>query len=835
MNGSRIFVALAALVLAELVSGCGTAAPSAAEPIAASQLLGPVRGVAGDLGADVILGQRDFTEVTPNRVVANRLFNPNGVLVDRTVVPNRLYVYDAGNNRVLGLERLGACASGPRAGAGCTSRSDCPASACRLDRDQAASLVLGQPATADHSACNGDSAFQTYPVPAASSARTLCLLRVDQLSIGEGGSAASMAVDVAGNLYVPDFFNHRVLRYDRPFETDNIADHVWGQADFSGHDCNRGRDSAAADRLCLAPPNGRGTIEAGVAIDAAGNLWVTDKMNHRVLRFPPDAAGIPEGTADLVLGQPDFASRASGIGLAQLNAPGAVKVNGEGVVYVADSYNDRLLAYEPAFTSGMPASYTLGSNLQRPMGLEIGPDSDLWVNDAFNRRLLRFRGRAKLQTLASYASGDWGAPGVDRDGDLFQSGWTFQALLHHVPPAQGDGSLQPDAFLLSAARNFRIPNEVDSDRLFVVNGMTVAGDQLVAADADRLVFWNEPWTATSGQAADGVVGQPDTASQTGGIGGYFGRPEPDGAGRLWVLHSGAFIAAYQLPLFTGSPIVATLRSPLPLSGGGSFSWSDSLAIGDLAADPHHDALWASDRDNNRVFRIVHLSAQPQVDAVLGQGDATGSTCNRGRGMPDQDSLCAPGGLAFDGRGNLFVADHTREFVGNHRLLMWAAGSLPAVDGQAHYGLPASRVFGREGSFSRPDCLSPLCAPFDPIFDGQDRMVVALNPYLNGLNGGRFPLVFDDILADGAPTASLSDYYSMSLQGAFDRYGNLYMSDHNRSRILVYNDPLGIPSPTASPSPPPTEPTPSPPPTEPTPSPPPTEPTPGPLYLPSGAK
>lgn len=776
----------------------------------------PVRGQVGDFWADVILGQRDFTEVAGNQVVANRLFNPNGVLVDRSTQPNRVFVYDAGNSRVLGLSHLGTCAAGPSAGQRCTSRSDCPASTCRLDRDLPADIVLGQAGLVDHSACNGDSGFQTYPLPPPASARTLCLLRMDQLSILEGGSAATMAVDAAGNLYVPDFFNHRVLRYDRPFETDAVADHVWGQTDFTGHDCNHARGQRStpdATSLCLAPPNGHGTIEAGVAVDAAGNLWVTDKMNHRVLRYPRGAGSdVPAAAADLVLGQRDFAGHASGTGMNALNAPGAVRVDAQGVVYVADTYNSRLLAYEPPLRSGMSASYALGSGMNQPSGLEFGPDGDLWVNDSFNRRLLRFRGRVQMQALAFYASGDWGGPGVDRDGDLLQSGWTFQSVLHHMPPASGDGAITPDQFLLSSAPNFRVPNEVVGSRLFVVNGMTVAGDQLVVADADRLVYWNQPWAAISGQTADGVVGQPDLATQAHGS--YFGRLDPDRAGRLWALHSGAYIAAYRLPLSTGAQPIVTLRSPLPLAGGGSFEWSDSLAIGDIAADPSGDAVWASDRDQNRVFRINHLASRPEVDVVLGQSSAAGKACNRGRGRgsPSQDSLCAPGGLAFDSRGNMFVADHTREFDGNHRLLMWAAGSIADAPAQAFFGNPATRVFGRGGSFTAADCQSPLCAPFDPIFDAQDRMVVAVNPYLNSLDGGRFPLVFADILEGDTPTTRLRDYFSMSLQGAFDRFGNLYMSDHNRSRILSYREPFAEPgtpgtatataSPTATSTPPP---------------------------------
>ena len=754
----------------------------------------PIRGSAGDLWADAILGQADFGQVTPNRVQPNRVFNPNGVLVDRTVTPNRVYVYDAGNSRVLGLAALGACVGGATAGAACTSTTDCVGGACALNRDRPADIVLGQPGGTDQSACNGDGAFQHYPVPAAASARTLCLLRVDQLSILEGGSAATMAVDADGDLYVPDFFNNRVLRYNRPFETDTVADQVWGQADFNGYSCNLGRGDGSAPTaagLCLAPPNGHGTIEAGVAVGPGGDLWVTDKMNHRVLRYPADlVSGVPAPLPDLVLGQPDFFHHDRGLGLDQLNAPGSLRVAADGTVFVADTYNSRVLAYQPPLASGMAATYQLGSGLDRPPGLELGPDGALWVNDAFNQRVLRFRGRVLEQTLRAYASGDWGGIGVDRAGALLQSGWTFQSLVHHPAPRPSDTTLSPDAYLLSSARNFRSANEVQAGRLWVVNGMEVAGDQLVVADADRLLFWNAPAAAASGAPADGVVGQPDLGTM--GDGGYFGRPDADRAGRLWVSHSGASIRAYRLPLVSGAAPVIELRSPLPLAGGGSFAWTDSVAIGDLAIDASDDRLWASDRDNNRVFRVRDLAGRPTVDYVLGQPKVTSTGCNHGLGpkSPGQDALCAPGGLAFDSRGNLFVSDHAREFDGNHRLLMWADGSFEAAPARAVFGTAASRVFGRSGSFGETSCLTPLCAPFHPAFDRADRLVVGLNPYIAGFDAGRFPLVFDDILADTWPSSQLADYFSMSLQGAFDRFGNLYQSDHNRSRVLVYRQPFG---------------------------------------------
>ena len=64
----------------------------------------PVRGVAGDLWADVIIGKPDFSQIAPKSVVPFKVNNPTGVVVDRSVDPGRAYVWDSGNSRILGID-----------------------------------------------------------------------------------------------------------------------------------------------------------------------------------------------------------------------------------------------------------------------------------------------------------------------------------------------------------------------------------------------------------------------------------------------------------------------------------------------------------------------------------------------------------------------------------------------------------------------------------------------------------------------------------------------------------------------------------------------------------
>ena len=93
-----------------------------------------------------------------------------------------------------------------------------------------------------------------------------------------------VAVDGAGNLYVAEnghylhdrVSNHRVLEYDTPLTSDTTADRVFGQGgSFSGFAfCNKG--GVSANSLCC---------PGGVAVDGAGNLYIADAGNHRVLEY----------------------------------------------------------------------------------------------------------------------------------------------------------------------------------------------------------------------------------------------------------------------------------------------------------------------------------------------------------------------------------------------------------------------------------------------------------------------------------------------------------------------------------------------------------------------
>ena len=809
-----------------------------------------VRGVAGDLWADVIIGQPDFSQVSEEQVVPFKVFNPGGVVVDRSVSPGRAYVWDAGNNRILGID-LRTCYAGP--------------GPCVAD------VVIGQPSGFDHSACNGDSNVQDYPLRAAATARTLCGITDVAISVDEEHTFVTMAVDAQGNLYVPDSLNNRVLKYIRPFETDSIADEVWGQSDFSGMVCNRDRKGLvpASDTLCFHSYSFRsrlGWFASGVEIDRAGNLWVADAANHRVLRFPRNrSTGAIAKQADLVLGQPDFRSNDWGNGLKNLDSPAAVRSDARNHVYVADKGNNRILVFKPPFTSGMSASSVFGSDFNRPTSLEIDPQNNgVWVNDSENKMLVLWdwEGASVLKVLGKYSyepdgkCGDLdltrvpgnpgtcvsgGGFGIDAEGNVLMPvvRHTQDVLRFPAPiPRLGSGTTRlPDKrlFYPPGGINFKGDRELRNS-----HGIAVYGDQLISSDTKRLLFWNGVAALKNGTPASGVVGEtywsPEWETCCGDI-------SVDGAGRLWVLGSDAshFIRVYQLPLTENSvPIqtISTFRASFPVLGSSERVLLGPTTFGIPAAELHSgggnvtggpyirgiapvgngESIWISDSHNHRILRLRNPLGEPVVDAILGQKSATGNKCNRSAyigpwdrpqdeaGAPGADTLCYPGAVAIDRLGNLFVSDHSLEISGNWRLLVFPPHAIPAGNTSTIFAPAATKVFSDLGALEesyfahswqprrsvetgRAYLRSRQTATWEPTFDSTNRMVVGYNSYM----GPRFVGFYDNPLGPSTiPDGFLNDFGSMPYAATFDEDDNLYVADLNRNRILIYWKPFSIP-------------------------------------------
>jgi sugar lactone lactonase YvrE len=200
-------------------------------------------------------------------------------------------------------------------------------------------------------------------------------------------SPTYMTFDSSGNLWVSDRNNCRVIEYQTPFSTGMSASVVLGEADLLSGTC-----AASASRM---------SQTEGLVFDQAGDLWVVDRGNNRVLEFvPPFSNGMAAG---LVIGQANFSSVGFQAGQAGLNHPnGLAFLNGN--LWVADTFNNRTLEFEPPFTSSMGASVVLGqpdfttTNCNTTRNGECGafavagdPKGNLWLADLANCRVLQYK------------------------------------------------------------------------------------------------------------------------------------------------------------------------------------------------------------------------------------------------------------------------------------------------------------------------------------------------------------------------------------------------------------------------------------------------------------
>ncbi len=185
---------------------------------------------------------------------------------------------------------------------------------------------------------------------------------------GEFNEPWGIAVDREGNVYVADTWNHRIQKFD----TDGNFLLEWGYAAMTGGQ--------------LTEP-GAFFGPRAIAIDADGNLYVTDTGNKRVQKFSPDGQFLAQYGG-------------AGAGPGQFDEPVGIAIGPDGTIYVADTWNRRVQAFSPdfAFLREWPvAGWESESVVNKPY-IAVDPQGNVYVTDPENFRVIVFdaQGNVKL-------------------------------------------------------------------------------------------------------------------------------------------------------------------------------------------------------------------------------------------------------------------------------------------------------------------------------------------------------------------------------------------------------------------------------------------------------
>ncbi|WP_050996980.1 MULTISPECIES: NHL domain-containing protein [Frankia] len=211
-----------------------------------------------------------------------------------------------------------------------------------------------------------------------------------------------LTADAFGNLYFADFGSNRVMRINAAGVITTIAG--TGVAGFSG-------DGGPAVAAQLDQP-------AGIALDNRGDLYIADRLNHRIRRVDPrgiitTVAGIND---HFIVGDPvGYSGAGAGDGgpalAAPLSFPTAVATDDAGDLFIADQGENRIRKVDArgiistfagssgrgSFGDGGPATDAL---LDVPFGVAADAAGDVYIADTDNSRIRKVDTHGVITTVA---------------------------------------------------------------------------------------------------------------------------------------------------------------------------------------------------------------------------------------------------------------------------------------------------------------------------------------------------------------------------------------------------------------------------------------------------
>ena len=576
---------------------------------------------------------------------------------------------------------------------------------------------------------------------------------------GDGGSATSallstiggLGIDASGNLFIADSANHRVRKVTPGGLISTVAGN--GIAGFGG-------DGGPAILAQLNSP-------LGVAVDPTGNVFIADRANERIRKVTPD------GVITTVAGtgtRGDSGDGGPAIS-AQLRDPSGVAVSETGNLFITGS---SIRKVTPDGIISTVAFVVSGS-------VAVDRFDNLFVAEFENLRVVKVTPQGLISTVAGNGtpgfSGDGGPAtaarvwpngvAMDGSGNLFISDYqnrrvrkvTTDGVIHTVAGAGEDEGFSGDGGPATSARLMHpLGMAVDgSGNLYIAD----RGNERIRKVTKAGLISTVAGTGTPGFGGDGG---PATAAQLRSPWGVA----VNRSGDLFIADTGN----HRVRKVTPDGVITTV------GGNGALSLDsseDDVPATSVQLNPYAVAIDASDNlfvadGNNHIIRKV------TPGGVISTVAGTGTWGFSGDGGPAvYAQLSDPAGLAFDGSGNLYIADRDNSRIRK----VTSDGLISTVAGNGTWG------FNGDGG---PATSAQLSDPWGVAVDGAGNLFIAdrdnsrickVTPdgVMSTLAGKPRAMGFS---GDDGPAASAQFSYPVGL--TVDGFGDLFIADEGTDRV-----------------------------------------------------
>jgi sugar lactone lactonase YvrE len=528
---------------------------------------------------------------------------------------------------------------------------------------------------------------------------------------------------------------------------------------------------------------------AGVAVDSAGNIYVADTFNNAIRKVTP------QGAVTTLAGLPGTFGSADGTGSeARFNYPDKLDVDSGGNVYVADSGNNTLRKVTPdgvvttlagkAGTSGSVNGTGSAARFNSPEGLAVDRLGNIYVADLVNFTIRKVAPEGTnwvVTTVAGRpgqlgsADGTGGAArfnwpqglAIDRAGNLYV-GDTDNYTVRKIAPV-GTNWLVTTLVGRAGSRGI-VDGTNGAARLSDPKGLAVdgAGNIYVADEENHLIRKITPygtnWVVTT-LAGKGL----DPGSADGlGTEARFVFPygvAADSAGNVYVADIGNSAIRKVTPVGTNA-VVTT-----PAGFGSNYGGADELGIAARFKGPSAVAVdsagnvYVADQGNHTLRKVTSNGAVTTMAGLAGYGGSADGTGDIAR-------FNAPGGLAVDSAGNVYVAERGNNTIrkvapsGTNWVVTTLAGSSDPETSQG-----SADGLGNSARFATPSGVAVDSAGDVYVADSLNHTIRQITP--SGTVTTRAGTAEQSGSADGV---GLAARFNNPNGLAIDSVNNLYVAD-----------------------------------------------------------